>query len=68
MCFMEGVLLFCTTVSFPFMESLIHWIMQHLKIGRAMDFLAKSAAKIIEARKTNPDQSAQVSAMIPCNM
>ncbi len=52
---------FRCTVSFPFLDSVIQWIVQHLKVGKAMDFMAKSAAKIIEARKVNPSQNAQVS-------
>ena len=50
-----------TAVAFPFMEPLFLWIIRHLEVGKAMDFLAKSAAKIIEARKMNPAQDAQVS-------
>ena len=50
-----------TTVAFPFMEPLILWLIRHLKLGKAMDFMAKSVAKIIEARKMGHGQDAQVS-------
>ena len=43
------------------MEPLILWLIRHLKLGKAMDFMAKSVAKIIEARKMNDGQDAQVS-------
>ncbi len=43
------------------MEPLILWIIRHLKMGKAMDFMAKSVVKIMEARKMNPAQDAQVS-------
>ena len=43
------------------MEPLILWLIRHLKLGKAMDFMAKSVAKIIEARKMGHGQDAQVS-------
>ena len=58
---MTDFLILFTTVAFPFLEPLFLWIIRHLKVGRAMDVLAKSASKIIEARKMNPGQNAQVS-------
>ena len=51
-------------VSFPFLESLIHWIIQFLKVGKAMDFLAKSSTWIIKARRMNPGQTPEVSLML----
>ena len=59
-CMTDFLILF-TTVAFPFMEPLFLWIIRHLKMGKAMDFLAKSASMIIEARKMNPGQDAEVS-------
>ena len=52
---------FRCTVSFPFLDSVFQWIVQHLKVGKAVDFMAKSVAKIIEARKMGHGQDAQVS-------
>ena len=57
---------FRCTVSFPFLDSVFQWIVQHLKVGKAVDFMAKSAVKIIEARKMNPSQNAQVSLAFAC--
>ena len=52
--------LLCNTVSFPFMEPLVRLVVDHLEPGKAMDFLAKSASKIIAARKMDSDHSALV--------
>ena len=59
-CTTDFLILF-TAVALPFLEPLLLWIARHLKIGKAIDFMAKSAAKIIEARKMNLGQDAQVS-------
>ena len=59
-CLTDFLILF-TAVALPFLEPLFLWIIRHLKVGKAIDFLAKSASKIIEARKMNPGQNAQVS-------
>ena len=55
---------FGSAVSFPFLESLIHWIIKFLKVGKAIDFIAKSSARIIEGRRMNPHQTAQVSVIL----
>ena len=53
--------LFCNIVSFPFTEPLVHRIVDHLEAGKAMDFLAKSASKIIAERMMDSDNSTVVS-------
>ena len=52
--------LLCNTVSFPFTEPLVRLVVDYLEPGKAMDFLAKSASKIIAARKMDSDHSALV--------
>ena len=49
------------SVSLPFMESLVRRLVHYLAVGKAMDFMAKSAAKIIKARRVDSDDSALVS-------
>ena len=49
------------TVTFPFTERLAQRIMTYMDVGKAMDFLAKSADKIIQGRRLESDQSALVS-------
>ena len=39
----------------------MHRIVDHLEAGKAMDFLAKSASKIIAERKMDSDHSTVVS-------
>lgn len=52
--------LFYKTVTFPFTERLAQRIMTYMDVGKAMDFLAKSADKIIQGRRLESDQSALV--------
>ena len=52
------------TVTFPFTEHLAQRIMTYMDVGRAMDFLAKSADKIIQGRRLESDQSALVSSQL----
>ena len=53
--------LLCNAVTFPVTESLVQHIVAYLEVGKSMDFLAKSAAKIINGRKLESDHSALVS-------
>ena len=48
-------------MSFPFTEPLVHFVVDYLEAGKAMDFLAKSASKIIAERKLDSEHSAVVS-------
>ena len=47
-------------VSFPFLEPLIRQSVRYFDARKAADFLEQSAAKIIESRKVEPDDSAKV--------
>ena len=58
---MKLLLLMLISVSIPFMEFLVRRLVDHLAVGKAMDFMAKSAAKIIKARRVDSDDSALVS-------
>ena len=56
--------LFCSVVCFPFTEPLVHLVVDYLEAGKAMDFLAKYASKIIAERKMDSDHSAVVSGCV----
>ena len=51
----------CILVSFPLVEPLIRQFVKFFEARKATDFLEKSAAKLIEARKTKCNGSALVS-------
>ena len=48
-------------MTIPFLETVAQHLVTYLEVGKSMDFLARSASKIIEARKTDSDYSALVS-------
>ena len=48
-------------VAFPFTEPLVRLVVDHLEAGKAMDFLAKFASKIIAERRVDSSHSAAVS-------
>ena len=56
--------LICSAVSFPFTEPLVQLVVDHLEAGKAMDFLAKSASKIIAERKMDSEHSTVVSGWV----
>ena len=47
-------------MSFPFLEPLIRQSVRFFEARKASDFLEQSAAKIIESRKVDSDDSAKV--------
>ena len=51
----------CKSVSIPFVETLVQRLVDRLAVGRAMDFMAKSADKIIKARRMDMDSGTLVS-------
>ena len=49
------------TVLFPFAEPLVLPVVEFLEAGKAMNYLAESASKIIAERKMDSDHSVVVS-------
>ena len=47
-------------VALPFIESLVRRLVEYHVVGRAMDFMAKSAVEIIKARRMDSDKHALV--------